>query len=92
MPLRTVMLSPYRMPGHHALMLGAADSTAWLLAWRLLWHPCLLRQADQLPIIADAADHVVPQAETLYVLPESPTPYVPENWPELVRQNGAIAV
>ena len=38
MPLRLVMLSPYRMPTHHALMLGDADTLAWQNAWRLLWH------------------------------------------------------
>jgi hypothetical protein len=92
MPLRLVMLSPYRMPAHHALMLGDADTLAWQNAWRLLWHPGLLQQADQLPFISDAADHAMPQAETLYVMPESPAPYVPENWYELARQNGVATV
>jgi hypothetical protein len=92
MSLRLVMLSPYRMPTHHALMLGEADTLAWQHAWRLLWHPALLQRANQLPLIADPTDHGVPEANTLYALPESPTPYVPENWYELVRQSGAVAV
>src|SRR5262245_1698434 len=92
MPLRLVMLTPYRMPGHHALMLGGADTLAWQNAWRLMWHPGLLRPCEQLPVIADAGDHASPSGGTLYVVPESPTPYLPANWNELVRQAGAAAV
>lgn len=92
MPFRLVMLSPYRMPTHHALMLGPEDTLAWQHAWRLLWHPALLRQAPALPMLAEEADHAVPQAQSLYVMPASPPPYLPENWQELARQAGALFV
>src|SRR5262245_2925620 len=91
MPLRLVMLSPYRMPAHHALMLGEEDTAAWLTAYRALWHPTLLHQAQSLPVIADPSDHAQPQADSLYAIPVSPPPYLPENWDELVRQAGAMA-
>lgn len=92
MPVRRlVLLSPYRMPTHHPLMLGEDDSAAWLLAYRALWHPALLAVADGLPEIADPHDHAVPQADCLYAVPSTPPAYLPENWDELVRQAGSVA-
>jgi len=91
MPLRLVMLSPYRMPAHHALMLGEEDTAGWLMAHRALWYPSLLKHAHSLPIIADPSDHSQPHRDSLYAIPVSPPPYIPDNWDELVRQVGALA-
>ena len=83
MPVRRlVLLSPYRMPTHHPLMLGEDESAAWLLGFRALWHPALLAMADGLPEIADPSDHAVPQADCLYAVPSTPPAYLPENWDE----------
>lgn len=89
MPPRLVMLSPYRMPAHHALMLGEDDTTAWFFAYRALWHPALLAAAQSLPLMDEAADHSQPQENTLYALPVTPPPYLQENWDQLVRQCGS---
>jgi hypothetical protein len=91
MPPRLVLLSPFRMPAHHALMLGEEDTKAWFFAYRSLWHPELLAAAQSLPSIDEPNNHAQPVADTLYALPATPPPYLPENWDELVRGVGAAA-
>lgn len=93
MPDRTlVLISSYRIPTHHALMLGSEDTNAWWSAWRRLWDPALLRDATALPVVAEAYEHTPPKPGAVYAVPESPPPYLPEDWDAQLRAAGAERV
>src|SRR5262249_24329378 len=57
-----------------------------------LWHPALLWQATEPPRVATPYDHETPKPATIYVLPDSPPNYLPENWRERVQEAGSIAI
>lgn len=86
-----LLLSPYRYPAQHSLVLGPEDMSCWLNAWSALWHPAVLLQAQEPPRCDSAYDHEQPQAGCIYALPDSPPLYLPDDWEERVRQAGAVA-
>jgi hypothetical protein len=87
-----VLLSPYTYPGPYPLTLGDDDMAAWLNGYTALWHPALLWQATEPPRVETPYDHETPKPATIYVLPDSPPNYLPENWKERVQQAGSLAI
>jgi hypothetical protein len=88
---RLILLSPYRYPTQHPLVLAQEDMAAWLNAYSALWHPAALWQADGPPRVDVSYDHEQPAAGCIYALPESPPLFLPDDWPERVRTAGAAA-
>lgn len=87
----TILLSPYRFPGQYALSLADDDMAAWLNAYTALWHPAALWETKGPPRVESQYDHEQPHAGCLYVLPETPPLYLPDDWQERVRAAGSIA-
>src|SRR3954471_13004914 len=89
-PHELILLSPYRYPAQSALTLANEDMAAWLNGLTALWHPAVLWQAKGPPRCDAPYDHEQPQAGFVYVLPESPPAYLPDDWEERVRSAGAL--
>lgn len=86
-----VLLSPYRFPGQNSLILANEDMAAWLNGHTALWHPALVWNAKGPPRCEAQYDHEQPRPGFVYVVPESPPLYLPDDWDERVRQAGALA-
>jgi hypothetical protein len=86
-----ILLSPYRYPAQNSLVLADDDMASWLNAHAALWHPAALWQAAGPPRVEVPYDHEHPKPGHLYVLPESPALFLPDDWPERVRAAGATA-
>jgi hypothetical protein len=90
-PRELLLLSPYRLPAQHSLMLSHEESAAFLNANAALWHPAALCGAAAPPSVASPYDHEMPAAGCLYAVPESPPLVLPDDWDERVRTAGAAA-
>src|SRR5438874_891009 len=86
-----ILLSPYRLPGQSSLVLANEDMASWLCGFSALWHPAVLWNAKGPPRCEAQYDHETPRPATVYVVPESPPLYLPEDWDERVRAAGSIA-
>jgi hypothetical protein len=86
------LVSPYRVPTHSTVYLNADEMAAWLNAYALLWHPACLHGAGGLPEIASPYDHETPTAGHVYVVPDVPTLFLPDDWPERVTHAPAVRV
>jgi hypothetical protein len=84
------LLSPYRMPTHHSVMLNEDEMNAWMNGYALLWHPALIFPNDSLPKVDSSYEHDQPHPQTIYAVPNSPTMYQPDDWEWRVRQNGGL--
>lgn len=85
------LLSPYRLPTDHPLMLGDGDIAPWLHGYLTLWHPAVLRDLAGPPAVASVYDHERPAAGAIFAVPESPDPMLPDDWKQRVADAGAIA-
>ncbi len=85
-----VLLSPYRYPAENSLTLADEDMACWLNAWTALWHPALLWQASEAPRCDSPYDHDQPKPGTIYVLPETPPAYLPDDWDQRVKLAGSL--
>jgi hypothetical protein len=90
-PRELLLLSPYRLPAQHSLMLSNEESAAFLNGYAALWHPAALCGAAVPPSVASPYDHEMPAAGNLYAVPESPPLILPDDWDERVRTAGAAA-
>jgi hypothetical protein len=63
---------------------------SWLNGLTALWHPAVLWQAKGPPLCESPYDHEQPRPHCVYALPESPPPYLPEDWERRVREAGAV--
>jgi hypothetical protein len=90
-PHELILLSPYRYPGQYALTLADEDMASWLNAYTTLWHPGLLFGAKEPPRVEQPYDHENPKPGCVYVLPETPTVYLPDDWQNRVKDAGSIA-
>jgi hypothetical protein len=88
---RLFLLSPYRYPAQHPLVLADEDMATWLNAYTALWHPAALWQSAGPPRVDVPYDHEQPVAGGIYALPESPPLFLPDDWHDRVRAAGAIA-
>ncbi len=86
-----ILLSPYRLPTQHTLMLGAGDVAVFLNGYLALWHPAALRGAAAPPKINSPYDHEQPSAGHVYAIPESPPLFLPDDWEQRVAGIGATS-
>jgi len=85
-----ILLSPYRFPSHHTLMLNDEDVAAYLNGCLSLWHPAVLRQAGGPPQIGSPYDHEQPAAGQVFALPVSPPLFLAEDWQQRCEEAGAV--
>ena len=85
-----LLLSPYRLPTHHQVYLNEDEMTAWLNGYIVLWHPALLLGGTKPPRVDSAYDHEQPTAGRAYVMPDSPPQFLPDDWPDRVKQIGSL--
>jgi hypothetical protein len=85
-----LLLSPYRLPTHHQVYLNEDEMAAWLNGFVVLWHPALVLGGEKPPRVDSAYDHEQPTPGRAYVMPESPPQFLPDDWPDRVRANGAL--
>jgi hypothetical protein len=90
-PRELLVLTPYRIPAHHSLMLANEDIAALLHGYSALWHPAALRGAGSPPKIASPYDYEQPTAGHVYAIPESPPLILPDDWDQRVRDAGAVS-
>lgn len=88
---KLILLSPYRLPGQHPLMLGEEEMAAWLNAYTALWHPAVLYLAGGPPIVDPPYDYEQPKEEQVFAVPESPPLYMPDDWEQRVQTVGAVS-
>src|SRR5581483_7668400 len=86
-----ILLSPYRYPGQSPLTLADEDMACWLNGFSALWHPAVLWQAKAPPRVEAAYDYEQPQAGQVFVLPESPPLFLPDDWEDRVKAAGAVS-
>lgn len=84
------LLSPYRLPTHHQVYLNEDEMGAWLNAIICLWHPAILWGTDSPPRVDSAYEHEQPKAGRMYVLPETPPQFLPDDWDDRLHAIGAI--
>src|SRR5437868_14844554 len=90
-PRELIVLTPYRIPAHNALMLSKEDIAALLHAYSALWHPAALHGAAAAPKIGSPYDYEQPTAGHVYAVPESPPLILPDDWDQRARDAGAVA-
>ena len=91
MPRDLFLLSAYTPPAQHALMIGHDEAACWLNGWSALWHPAALRGASGVPTVASPYDHETPRPGALYAVPDQPSPYLPDDWQDRLRDAGAAS-
>ncbi|HEY1860996.1 MAG TPA: hypothetical protein VGG61_11605, partial [Gemmataceae bacterium] len=89
-PRELIVLTPYRIPAHHALMLSNEDIAPLLHAYSALWHPAALHGGAAVPKIGSPYDYEQPTAGHVYAVPESPPLVQPDDWEKRVRDAGAV--
>ena len=87
-----VLLSPNPYPCQHAHTLAEDDMACWLNGYTLLWHPALLWKAVDPPTVATPYDHDSPREKTIYVVPDAPMAYLPEDWQGRLKAVGSFAI
>src|SRR5690349_19564420 len=85
-----ILLSPYRLPTQHALVLNADEMAAWMNGYSALWHPAALWNAEGPPRVDGPYDNEVPTPGQIYAVPETPPLVLPGDWEERARAAGAI--
>lgn len=83
-PRESYLLSPYRPPTSYPVTLTPDEATAWLAGYFALWHPAALHGLTRPPHLASAYDHDLPATAAIYVVPEGPHLYQPDDWPARV--------
>src|SRR3954471_13149946 len=89
---QVVLLSPYPYPGQYPLTLAEEEMACWLNGYTLMWHPALLWQTTEPPKVESPYDHETPRSGVIYVVPESPPSYLPENWKDRLREAGSLSI
>lgn len=84
-----ILLSPYKPPTQHPLILNNDDVAAYLHGYVALWHPLVMQGAVHPPRIGSPYDYEQPQEGQVFALPVSPPLYLPDDWEERVQKAGA---
>ena len=85
-----ILLSPYRLPTQHALVLNGDEMAAWMNGYSALWHPAALWRASGPPSVAGPYDNEVPQPSQIYAIPETPPLMLRNEWEQDARAAGAL--
>lgn len=85
------LLSPYRPPTSYPVSLNPDEAAAWLSGYFALWHPAVLVRIGRPPVVSSSYDHDSPGEGNLYVVPDGPTLYQPEDWWQRVKEAQAVA-
>ncbi|OWK45034.1 hypothetical protein [Fimbriiglobus ruber] len=85
------LLSPYRPPTSYPVSLSADETAAWLNGYFALWHPAVLARIGRVPAAASSYDHDSPGEGNVYVVPEGPHLYQPDDWATRVTDARAVA-
>ena len=84
------LLSPYRLPTHHQVLLNEDEMAAWLNGFVSLWHPALIHGAKEPPKVDSPYDHEMPSAGHVFAIPAAPPLFQPDDWPFRLLSAGAI--
>jgi hypothetical protein len=84
------LLSPYRLPTHHQIMLNEDEMAAWLNGAVCSWHPALIFGAKSPPKVDSSYDHEMPTAGQVFAVPSAPPLFQPDDWPYRVSNAGAV--
>ena len=87
---RLLLLSPYRLPTHHQILLNEDEMAAWLNGYMVLWHPAVLLGAREAPKVDSPYDHEMPNAGQVFAVAESPPLFQPDDWPYRVQSAGSV--
>jgi hypothetical protein len=87
---RLFLLSPYRLPTNHQVLLNEDEMAAWLNGIVCLWHPALIWGAKEPPKIDSSYDHDMPAAGDVFAVPAAPPLFQPDDWRFRVLNAGAI--
>jgi hypothetical protein len=74
------------------LLLGDEDVGCLLQACSMAWHPALLLEVEEPPRIDPPYDHENPEAGQVFLLPESPQLFLPDDWEQRLGDSGAAFV
>ena len=74
------LLSPYRPPTSYPVSLNPDEAAAWLSGYFALWHPAVLAGITRPPSAASSYDHDQPGEGNVYVVPEGPQLYQPDDF------------
>ena len=85
-----LLLSPYRLPTNHQILLNEDEMASWLNGAVCLWHPALIYGAKEPPKVDSPYDHEMPRAGQVFAIPTGPTLFQPDDWPYRVQNAGAI--
>lgn len=86
------LLSSYRLATSYPLQQTAEEVAAWLNGYAAMWHPAALAGAAQVPQVSNSYDHDFPQSGFVYVIPEGPHLFQPDNWNERAAEAKSIVV
>lgn len=89
---RAFLLSPYALPTDHPMVLSESEMAAWWNGYLALWHPAVLAHLSEPPRQASQYDHEQPLADAIYAVPEAPELFLPDDWPNRVRQAGGVVL
>src|SRR4029077_11396429 len=67
------------------------EAASWLAGYFALWHPAVLATIARPPVVSSSYDHDQPGEGNVYVVPEGPQLYQPDDWPQRVHQAKAVA-
>jgi hypothetical protein len=84
------LLSPYRLPTHHQILLNEEEMAEWLNGTVCLWHPALIFGAKAPPKVDSPYDHEMPSAGQVFAIPTAPPLFQPDDWKYRVVNAGAI--
>lgn len=84
-----ILLSPYRPPTQHPLILNNEDVAIYLNGYLALWHPLAVMGAAEPPKIGSPYDYEQPREGQVFALPVSPPLYLPDDWEQRVEKAGA---
>lgn len=85
------LLSPYRPPTSYPVSLNPDEASAWLAGYFALWHPAILRDLPQPPQAASSYDHDQPLEGAIYIVPDGPHLYQPDDWSDRIRAANAVS-
>ena len=84
------LLSPYRLPTNHQILLNEEEMASWLNGMICMWHPALIFGAKEPPKVDSSYDHEMPLAGQVFGIPTAPPLFQPDDWPFRVENAGAI--